>query len=176
MRLFSRLNSFPSFDGPPVYTKEINREILNKMYNGIFKNPLKANLITYVAIEIQPTLWVPFWERWEVRKAHSCLNDLRFRQCHSFSSDFPSEKSHCWFSYFSLPLQHPWIHKLCVSNLRKYSCNYVAHSSVFLVPSIVFRAYSRPFVYIQGSLLGACLSMVPPDSTGFHIPLVLNPF
>lgn len=43
-----------------MYTKEISREILNKMYNGIFKNPLNVNLITYVAIEIQPTLRVSF--------------------------------------------------------------------------------------------------------------------
>lgn len=56
MILFSRLNSFPSFYGPPVYTKEISREILNKMYNGIFKNPFNVNLIIYVAVEIQPTL------------------------------------------------------------------------------------------------------------------------
>lgn len=86
-------------------------------------------------------------------------------------------------SLFSpLLLPHPCIHKalsyfVYISHLPKYSFDSVAHSSIFLVPPIVFRAPSRYPFSIQGSPRGACLSM----SNLYHtIPytcvVVLNPF
>lgn len=96
-----------------------------------------------------------------------------------FFSDFLSEKSRCWLLSSPFSDIHefikpsPTLHMLVTcQNTLAIIC--LTAQYFWYLPLSLWRASSRPSVYIQASTW-SLHAHVPPYSMGFHIPMVFNP-